>query len=140
MSVVDCVGWSPQLQKSHLNSKKSKKSKCLPNVLNATQPTKIIKAFSGTRKLNMEMSCNLIVKIAHLPVTGKIALPDTYLRHTLNQEKENLNLNHMSHEKKEKLNLNHMSHEQKYMKILTSICPMMKWMLMRIKLKMYNLI
>ena len=89
----------------------------------------------------MEMSCNLIVKIAHLPATGKIALKDTYLRHTLNQEKENLSLNHMSHEKKEKLNLNHMSHEKDViMKILTSICPMMKWMLMRIKLKMYNLI
>ena len=88
----------------------------------------------------MEMSCNLIVKIAHLPPTGKIALKDTYLRHTLNQEKENLSLNHMSHEKKEKLNLNHMSREQKYMKILTSFSPMMKWMLTRIKLNMYNLI
>ena len=56
------------------------------------------------------------------------------------QEKENLSLNHMSHEKKEKLNLNRMSREQKYMKILISFSQMMKWMLMRIKLKMYNLI
>merc|ERR1711888_581440 len=98
LSVVECCGVCWLLTST---SKSQKKSKCLPNVLNATQPTKIIKAFSGTRKLNLEMSCNLIVKIAHLPATGKIALKDTYLRHTLNQEKENLNLNHMSHEKKE---------------------------------------
>merc|ERR1711888_109706 len=99
LSVVECCGvcW---LVTSTLKSQK--KSKCLPNVLNATQPTKIINAFSGTRKLNMEMSCNLIVKIAHIPLIGKITLEDTYLRHTLNLEKENLNLNHMSHTKKEK--------------------------------------
>ena len=61
-------------------------------MLNATQPTKIIKAFSGTRKLNMEMSCNLIVKIAHIPLLGKITFADTYLSHTLNQEKENMRM------------------------------------------------
>ena len=68
------------------------------------------------------MSCNLIVKIAHLPATGKIALKDTYLRHTLNQEKENLNLKKL--EEKEKNIMNHM----------TSLTQMMKWKLM------YNLI
>merc|ERR1711888_338535 len=84
LSVVECCGvcW---LVTSTLKSQK--KSKCLPNVLNATQPTKIIKAFSGTRKLNMEMSCNLIVKIAHLPATGKITLPDTSKSTTSNLTK-----------------------------------------------------
>ena len=83
----------------HLNFKKvtstlksqKKVKKCLPNVLNATQPTKIIKAFSGTRKLNMEMKY-LNVKIAHIPLLGKIIFADTYLSHTLNQEKENMRM------------------------------------------------
>ena len=57
-------------------------------MMDASQPSKNVKVFSDTREVNMEMKY-LNVKIAISKVTGKIILPDTYLIHTLNQEKEN---------------------------------------------------